>query len=98
MAQATNPWPRIIIDAWLLGLEMSAVIGLRWMKLAAGGPAAATEANRMVAEKVAAGLELQAKVMTAAAPTPAGLSRKLVRHYGTKVRANRRRLAKTPRS
>jgi hypothetical protein len=38
----------------MLALETQQVIGLRLMKLTLGGPAAAREANRMVAEKVIA--------------------------------------------
>jgi hypothetical protein len=38
-----NPWLRVTMDAWALGFEASSVIGLRMMKLAAGGPAAEVE-------------------------------------------------------
>ena len=57
----SNPWFRIGLDAWSLGVEASLVMGLRTMALAMGGSAAQAEANRMIAEKVEAGLALQAK-------------------------------------
>jgi hypothetical protein len=82
-------------SAMTLGLEASAVIGLRTVKLAKGGRAAKTEARRMVAEKVRAAMELQALAMTGGlggdATTAAA---KTVRHYAPKVRANLRRLSK----
>jgi hypothetical protein len=94
MARRGNPWLRLGFDAWSLGLESSAVIGLRVIKLASGGPAAAAEARRMVGEKVEAGLALQAMTLTGAlGVTPHGAAAKTVAHYRRKVRANRRRLA-----
>ena len=44
-------------DLARLGAEAWMVVALRLAKLAAGGPAAALEAQRMVAEKSAAALE-----------------------------------------
>lgn len=90
-----NPWLRLTFDSWTLGMEMSTVVGLRALALATGGPAAQAEANRMVQEKLSAGLELQARAMSGAlgfgGVTTA--SRTLA-HYRRKVRANRRRLLK----
>ncbi len=95
MARRANPWLRLGLDAWSLGAEASAVIGLRAMKMAAGGPAAETEARRMVSEKVAAGLALQALALTGGlGVTPQGAAAKTLAHYRRKVRANRRRLMK----
>ncbi len=75
-------------------MESSAVIGLRTMALAAGGPGAQVEAERMVREKIEAGLALQAKAMTGGLGlTPRGAAAKTVAHYRRRVRANRRRLA-----
>ena len=54
-SRARNSWLGIWADACLLGFEASSVIGLRTMKLAVGGKAAATEAQRMVREKIEAG-------------------------------------------
>jgi hypothetical protein len=92
---ARNPWIGLTADAWLLGLEASWVIGLRVMKLAAGGAAATAEADLMVREKIAAGLALQAKAMTGGlGASPAAAAAKTLSHYRRKVRANRRRLGK----
>jgi len=90
-----NPWMRLSMDAWALGLEASAVIGLRTLKLAAGGPAADAEARRMVSEKVQAGVELQQCALTGGLGfSAAGMTAKTMAHYRRKVRANRRRLSK----
>jgi len=79
----------------MLGLEASAVIGLRTVKLAKGGRAAKTEARRMVAEKVQAALELQGLALTGAlGGNPSTAAMRTVRHYAPKVRANLRRLSK----
>lgn len=90
-----NPWMGLSIDAWRLGVESSCVIGLRTLKLAAGGAAGAAEARLMVEEKVAAGLSLQARALTGAlGATPAAAANAAVTHYRRKVRANRRRLSR----
>ena len=95
MARARNPWLRVGLNAWSLGAESSAVIGLRVMKLAMGGPEAATEAHRMVSEKLEAGRALQVLAATGGlGVTPHGAAARTVAHYRRKVRANRRRLAK----
>ena len=89
-------WTSLGLDAWALGLEASAVIGLRTMKLAMGGAGTGAEAQLMVSEKVKAALELQTALMTgkiSADPVQAG--RAIVAHYTRKTRANRRRLSKT---
>jgi len=80
-------------DMWALGLEASAVIGLRTLKLAAGGPDAQAETGRMIGEKIEALGALQAKAMSGAmGMTPVSATRTAVRHYRRKVRANQRRL------
>jgi hypothetical protein len=96
MARARgNPWIGIGFDAWKLGLEASAVIGLRSLVIAQGGPRAKAEAERMVAEKVAAGASLQAKALSGGlGATPASMSAGALAHYRRKVSANRRRLSK----
>ncbi len=81
------------MSAWSLGLEASAVIAMRMMKMAGGGPAAAAEARRAVTEKVASGLTLPGKLLSARSAHSAAT--KTLAHYRRKVRANRRRLAKT---
>jgi hypothetical protein len=95
MARRANPWFGIGMSAWSLGMEASTVIGLRTLKLAAGGPAGEAEMGRMVSEKVKAGLELQMLAMTGALGlSPPAAASKVLTHYRRKVRANRRRLAK----
>lgn len=88
-------WFRAGLDAWRLGAEASAVIGLRTARLAAGGDAAAREAALMVSEKVGAALELQADLLAAgSASTPLAATRRALRLYRGKVAANRRRLSR----
>ena len=89
---STNPWLRLSMDAMALGLEASSVIGLRTLKMAAGGPGADAEARLMISEKIAATMDLQFKAMTGALGlSPAGAASKSLTHYRRKVRANRRR-------
>jgi len=95
MARQGNPWMRLGLNAWSLGAESSAVIGLRVMRMAAGGAAAETEAQRMIEEKVQAGLALQTLALTGGLGlTPHSVAAKTLAHYRRKVRANRRRLMK----
>jgi hypothetical protein len=90
-----NPWFAIGLDAWTLGLEASAVVGLRALKIAQGGAASQAEAGRMVSEKVEAALDLQLRALTGGlGVTPASPSARTLAHYRRKVRANRRRLSK----
>jgi hypothetical protein len=81
-------WIKLALDTSLLALETQQVIGLRFLKLTLGGPAASHEANRMVAEKVIAFGEAASKVATG---STAG---SVVKGYRKKVRVNRRRLSK----
>ena len=95
MSRHMNPWFGIGMNAWALSLEASAVIGLRTMKIAAGGSAGADEANRMVSEKIAAAMSLQTLALTGGlGPTPASAASRTLTHYRRKVRSNRRRLLK----
>jgi len=70
------------------------VISLRMLRLAAGGPAAAGEATRMVAEKFSTFADAQ---WDAAAALPrgglAGATAAAQRRYRRRVAANRRRLS-----
>ena len=95
MARARNPWVRLGWDAWSLSVEASSVIGLRLIKIAAGGAAGEAETRRMVTEKLDAGLALQAAALTGGLGlTPLSAAAGTVSHYRRKVRANRRRLKK----
>ena len=90
-----NPWLRLYMDTWTLGVEASAVAGLRAMRIAAGGAAGEAEMKRMIDEKLDAGLALGAKAMTGGLglTAPAAAARTLS-HYRRRVRANHRRLIK----
>ena len=97
MARTRNPSLSFAFDFARLGAEAWMVVGLRLAKLAAGGPAAALEAQRMVAEKSAAALEAQfaagMALATGASHHVAGS--KALAGYRRRVRANRRRLTRT---
>jgi hypothetical protein len=89
-----NPWFRIGLEAWFMGIEPWSVIALRTLKLG-GGVAAEAEAFRMVNEKIESGLAPQALALTCGLGLTAhSAGTKTVAHYRRKVRANRRRLAK----
>lgn len=78
-----------------LGAEASGVMALRMMRLGAGGSRAAAEAELMVAEKVRAAAELQARAWVSAVTGSAPVSPSVaIAHYRRKVRANRRRLSR----
>ena len=71
------------------------MIGLRTLKLAAGGAAGEAEARRMVSEKIDAGVALQTLALTGGLGfTPQAAAAKTLTHYRRKVRANRRRLSR----
>jgi hypothetical protein len=91
-----NPnWFGIGMDAWALAAESNMVIAQRLMTMAFGGPAAAKEAERMVAEKVAANMALGFDLMTGKhGSTPEQVMSGSLQHYSRRVVANRRRLAK----
>jgi hypothetical protein len=95
MARSKNPWPAVGWQAFALGVDAASVMTLRTLKMAAGGVAASAEAQRMVQEKIAAGLELQAKALTGAlGSSPPTMVSKTLAHYRPKVRANRRRMSR----
>jgi hypothetical protein len=95
MSRRVNPWMTVGFDAWMLGLEASAVIARRGLYAAFAGPAAADEAGRMVAEKVDAALAWQKLALTGGLGLhPAAAAARTVSHYRRRVRANNRRLAK----
>ena len=54
------------LQIMLLAMEAHAVIGLRLSKIATGGPGAAKETHRMVAEKVSALAKQQAQFLAGA--------------------------------
>ena len=95
MARRGNSWLKAGMDVMALSVEASQVIGLRTLKIAAGGPAADAEAARMVDEKVDAAWALQAMAFSGALGwTAPQITSKTIAHYRRRVRANRRRLSK----
>ncbi len=95
MARMRNPWLRLGLDAWSLGVESAAVVGLRTLKISTGGPAAEAETRRMIAEKVSAAQERQMLALAGGLGfTPDQAAGRTLTHYRRKVRANRRRLLK----
>jgi len=94
-SRAADRWMRLGLDAWMLGVEACSVVGLRALRLAAGGAPARAEAERMVQEKIEAGLALQGRLIRGELGTePARVARGALAHVRRKVRANRRRLSK----
>lgn len=74
------------LNSAMLAAECQQVIFLRTMKLAAGGPAAQHEVERMFSEKMLAASVAGARLMRGASPD------QVVRGYRRTVRANSRRL------
>lgn len=85
-------WARLWLDSALLMTDAAAVISLRTLGMMQGGTKAAKEAERMVAEKMAAGAELAGTLASGKVRTPQGAARAAVRIAGKRVRANRKRL------
>lgn len=82
-------------DAWSLWFEASSVIALRTLTIAAGGAKATAEMQRMVSEKIEAGMTLQAKALTGAlGRTPETAVARTLSHYRGRVRRNRKRLTR----
>jgi hypothetical protein len=94
-----NAWLALTFQTAQLGLDAQHVVALRLMRLSGGGAVGATEARRMVADKMAALTEAQ---FAAAAAVLTGdslkLVNKLLRVFKKRVRANRNRLANRRRA
>ena len=76
------------LDAARLGYEMQTVMALRILKLARGGAAATTEAQRMVTEKGEAFAEAASTLATG------GSVNKVVRRVRSRASQNKRRLSR----
>jgi hypothetical protein len=90
-----------LLDTWLESMrfacETQSVISMRMMYLAQGGPHAAAEANRMIAEKIDAFAEAETVLVNALARGE-GVRVAAERFYTSirrRVRANSRRLSTT---
>jgi len=85
-------WWKFYSDIAAANLEAQRVIALRLMKLAAGGPAAQKEGQKMVDEKIAASLEVAKTLARGGAPQT------VLKRYLTIMKANARRLAAPKRA
>ena len=94
--QAWNAWARLAMQAAVTGFEAQSVMALRFMRLAAGGARAKSEASRMITEKVTALGEAQSAAVRAAIKGDKShrAATKVVLVYKRRVRKNRRRLSK----
>jgi len=84
-------WWKFSNDVAAATFEAQRVIALRVMKLAAGGPAARHEAQRMVSEKIIASAEAATTLAVG------GSLESVVRRYRTIMRANEKRLSSRKR-
>ena len=83
-------------DAARFGFETQHVIALRMMHIAPGGARAAAEVQRMVSEKASAFLAAHAAATSAlvSGQSLETAARRATTPYRSRVRANRRRLAR----
>lgn len=95
MARRQANWFGIGFEAWLLGFEVAHVIWLRSWLILLGGARGEREARRMVEEKLLANALFGWTLATGGAGrSPEAVGRKALRHYGSRVRANQRRLTR----
>ncbi len=88
-------WAEMAMQGTMLALESQQVIALRLTKMAFGDPDTAREAELMVTEKVNAAVDSGHMMLKAALSGQGDMGAgKIMRHYRTTVRANRRRLSK----
>jgi hypothetical protein len=87
---------RTWIEATRFAIEAQQVVALRLVRLAGGDMAAAREAQRMVMEKIAAGLTAQIAATTAliAGASLTAVTLSAAQPYRRRVRANHRRLTR----
>ena len=94
--RAWNAWLAQSTQVLLLAFEAQRVIALRFMRFAAGGALARSEAGRMMTEKVQALGEAQAAAAVAAIKgrNARQVATQVLGVYKKRVRGNRRRLTK----
>jgi len=92
----TNIWSNWL-EAMRFGAEVQQVMGLRMLRIAAGGPRAATEMQHMVAEKLAAAAMIQNAAIHAViqGQDPQKATDVAFAAVKRRVRANRRRLSRS---
>jgi hypothetical protein len=92
---AFGNWAAMAMHGTMLAIESQQVIALRLTKLAMGEPDSQREAELMVTEKVNAMIDSGQMMFKAALGGQADMgAEKILKHYRTTVRANRRRLSK----
>lgn len=91
-----NPSPaELACQTWLLACEAGMVMWMRGLVLMGGGAQAEREGQRMVSEKLTAGMTLLPALIGNGLPaSPEALGARAVEHYAKPVRANRKRLAR----
>lgn len=91
---APDPTPaELACQTWLLACEAGMVMWMRSLVLMGGGARAEREGQRMVSEKVTAGMTLLPAMLGNGLPaSPEALGARAVEHYARPVRANRKRL------
>jgi hypothetical protein len=91
-----NPWFFLFFKSVQLGFEAQSVIALRMMRFAAGGDTAQREARRMITDKIAAAVEMQAVAASgiASGHPDAVVAGKVLGILKKRVRANKRRLSR----
>ncbi len=89
-------WMKLAHDSTWLWAESMMVIGMRTTDMMTGH-GSARENARMVSEKVQAAAELGLALATGGIVSPERAAGKAVRHYRSRVSANRRRLARRKR-
>ncbi len=88
-------WAAMAMQGTMLAIESQQVIALRLTKLAMGAPDSQREAELMVTEKVNAMVDSGHMMFKAAMGGHADMgAEKIIQHYRSTVRANRRRLSK----
>ncbi|MGB3797265.1 MAG: hypothetical protein WA957_13295 [Alteraurantiacibacter sp.] len=91
----TKTWPELAFDGWMLGAQMGTVIWLRSLRMMNGGKLAEREAQRMVSEKLTAGMTLLPAIMAGGLTQSAeAATGRALAHYEKPVNANRRRLSR----
>jgi hypothetical protein len=85
-------WLRLSSAATFLWADAAAVIWLRGSLFLARDPGSRDEAVRMIAEKFEGNANLAIKFATSAPRSPGQAAMLSINHYGSLVRANRKRL------
>lgn len=86
------PWFAIARDAARLAMDSQAVMAMRLVRFARSAKFDWMEAQRMTSEKVHALAQVQLALLSG--QHGRALARKTISVYGTRVRANRRRLSR----